>query len=93
MSTASGLDWPETPCCIKAAAGECICGKEERALRGFMAGRIKDPMTAEQREYCLSQIDQIEGYSRAEYASTSDPDLAHGVLSAWVDYCRDKGVL
>lgn len=50
-------------------------------------------MTKEQREWCLNEIDQIEGYSRQHYEACSDDLLANGVLSAWVDYCRDKGLM
>lgn len=54
--------------------------------------RIKDKMTPEQREWCLSEIDNVEGYERSNYATLPDDLLANGVLCAWMDYCRDKGL-
>lgn len=83
--------WPDTKCCIQV--GECICGQDERALRGYMRGDHKEPMTPDQREWCLNEIGQVEGYDRADYEGSSDADLATGVLFAWQDYCRDKGLL
>jgi hypothetical protein len=71
----------------------CICANEERALRGYAAGLVLPPMTAAQREWCLSEIDSVEGYRRKEYETETDKDLARGVLHAWVDFCRDKGLL
>jgi hypothetical protein len=50
-------------------------------------------MTPEQREWCLNEIGQIEGYERDEHIPDSDADLARTVLHAWTDYCRDKGLL
>ncbi len=50
-------------------------------------------MTAEQREFCLTEIGNVEGYRRADYEESDDADLASGVLSAWTDFCRDKGLL
>jgi hypothetical protein len=50
-------------------------------------------MTDEQREWCLDEIGGIEGYDRDEHVQDSDVTLAWTVLHAWVDYCRDKGML
>lgn len=66
---------------------------EERALRGWIRGEHKEPMTAEQREWCLGQIERVEGYKRTDYEASADADLAHAVLDAWTDFCRDKGLL
>lgn len=71
----------------------CICGMTEKALRGWSGGSIKERMTPEQRDWCLNEIDNTEGYRREDYQTTTDELLANGVLSAWVDYCRDKGLL
>lgn len=71
----------------------CVCGESEKALRGWLNERIPTPMTAEQREWCLREIDSVEGFDRKDYYGTSDAVLAAGVLSAWQDYCRDKGLL
>lgn len=51
------------------------------------------PMTPEQREWCLNEIDTVEGYERKHYEGSPDELVANGVLSAWVDYCRDKGLI
>lgn len=86
--------WPETGCCMGSMHSDgCACGLEERSLRGWIAGRIAQPMTPDQREYCLTQIERVEGYQRADYDGASDALLARGVLDAWTDYCRDKGLI
>lgn len=70
----------------------CVCGESEKALRGWLNGRITTPMTPEQRQWCYKEIDSIEGYDRADYDKATDAELAMGVLSAWQDFCRDKGL-
>lgn len=99
MTTATAeITWPVATCCLdkedQAEIG-CPCGEQsaERALRGFKRGEFLQAMTREQREFCLRELEQIEGYSRDEHATDSDQDLAGTVLSAWVDYCRDKGLM
>lgn len=65
----------------------CICGNTERVLRAG-AG-----LTAAQREWCLQEIDRVEGHSRKDHEGETDAELGQAVLSAWVDYCRDKGMM
>jgi hypothetical protein len=50
-------------------------------------------MTPEQRAWCLDEIGSIEGYNRADYEGETDGNLARTVLSAWLDLCRDKGLV
>jgi hypothetical protein len=69
----------------------CVCGASERVLRAIHRGQVK--LTDDQREWCLSEIAAVEGYTRAEYAMADDATIAHGVMCAWTDYCRDKGLL
>lgn len=69
----------------------CICGDSERVLRAIQRGEVK--LDDEQREWCMQEIDKVEGYSRAHYDMADDYMLASGVLCAWTDYCRDKGLL
>lgn len=83
--------WPDTSC--QCSISECICPLCERALRAWSNGSLKIGMTPDQREFCLSEIDSVEGYRREDYESYSESDLARGVLDAWRDYCRDKGML
>lgn len=71
----------------------CVCGPMERSLRGWIAGRIETPMTTEQREACLDEIGRVEGYVRADHEAEDDAQLARTTLSAWTDYCRDKGLI
>jgi len=66
---------------------QCLCGKSERVLRA------KAPLTDEQREWCRKEIDRVEGHTRADYEAADDATLASGVLDAWTDYCRDKGLM
>lgn len=84
-----------TPCCAGLQGAECLCGEgsAERALRAYSEGRALPPMSAAQREFCLSEISHVEGYSRADYENAGDPVLAAGVLHAWTDYARDQGLL
>jgi hypothetical protein len=86
---------PEAPCCLGQIPGESEdcpgCPKEERALRAIIAGQYR-PMTGAERDYCKREIAAVEGYSEAD-AEGSDADVARTVLSAWQDYCRDKGML
>lgn len=78
------------PCPCGMGAG-CACLPAERALRWLSNGH--GSMTSDQRAWCLDEIDQVEGYERADYEHEHDCDVAMGVLSAWRDFCRDKGLL
>jgi hypothetical protein len=83
------------PCvCEGLPDSHCTCaqaGGAEKVLRFVIEvdGRLSD----EQREWCFSEIDRVEGYSRKEFEGQSDAVIAHGVLNAWTDYCRDKGLM
>jgi hypothetical protein len=95
MSIFDGL---ETGCCEGAgypfANADCICGADERILRGYIREDPKlPPMTQAQREWCLNEIGSVEGYTRSDFECECDGGLARGVLNAWRDYCRDKGLL
>lgn len=81
------------PCCSADSEG-CACGKDERVLRAYKRREFGlPPMTPEQRKWCLDEIGSVEGYTREEWVDMDDDLLASGVLSAWTDYCRDKGLL
>jgi hypothetical protein len=83
----------KVPCCGGPDEG-CVCGGDERVLRAYNRGqRGLEPMTQDQRQWCLDEIRQVEGYDIKDYMQYSDADLANGVLSAWTDYCRDKGLI
>lgn len=94
---------PATVCqCFDAEAVAeygCLCGDDERALRAwaYPSKLIMPPMTAEQRAWCLSQIrqagDATDQPDDDSLTLWTDRDYASGALSAWVDYCRDKGLL
>lgn len=88
-------DLPEAACrCFDpedAAEVGCVCGDSERVLRAIKRGEMS--LNDDQREWCFKEIDRVEGYSRDEYALADDFSLASGVLSAWTDYARDKGLL
>lgn len=79
-------------CVCRADESACDCGKTERALRAWMHGKLTVPMTQEQRTWCLEEIDSVEGYSARDYLGVKDALLASGVIDAWLDYCRDKGL-
>ena len=71
----------------------CVCDPTERALRAWGWGIYDVPMTSEQREWALNEIGQVEGYNRADHEGDDDRMLARNVMSAWADFCRDKGLL
>jgi hypothetical protein len=50
-------------------------------------------MSPDQREACLIEIAAVEGHEREDYDGADDALLARGVLGAWTDYCRDKGLM
>lgn len=79
------------PCCM--GSDGCICGSSERVLRGYISGTSLPQMSEKQREWCLEEIGSVEGFDRADYAELTDADLARGVLNAWLEYCRDKGMV
>lgn len=86
---------PQTCLCFPEGEG-CVCLDSERACRAYaypLPEMPMPPMTPVQREECLAEIATVEGYERTDYDACTDQDLAHGVLSAWQSYCRDKGLL
>lgn len=78
------------PCACGMAA--CWCPPTEKVLRMIIEGR-DIVLDDEQREWCLSEIARVEGYDRKDYEQGTSTDLACGVLDAWTDYCRDKGLM
>lgn len=87
-------DAPTVPCQCEGhplASEGCICPPDERFLRYVKAGH--GALTDEQRERCLDEIATVEGYERSDYEGDTDAGIAGGVISAWIDYCRDKGLL
>lgn len=77
--------------CCYAPEG-CVCGAQERGLRAIIAGNGTRPMTAEQRAWCVSEVASVEGFSEQDCVGLDDVALANLVLSAWLDYARDKGL-
>lgn len=77
---------PEYPDC-------CVCGPTERVLRAHMHPQWNvEPLTEEQRAWCVAEIRSIEGWSDYQMP-VKDSVLASDVLSAWRDYARDKGLI
>ena len=71
----------------------CICPHDEKCLRAYQHGQSLPALTPQQREWCLVEIGSIEGWDRRDHEKDTDSELAGSVLSAWVDYCRDKGLM
>ena len=65
----------------------------EDELFAFANGLTGRPMTQHEREWCLDEISSVEGHERKDYVACDNKQLARSVLSAWVDFCRDKGTL
>lgn len=93
----SHLDQAAPERCICDGQSACVCTPGERTLRAYCdpntTFRFEAPMTSEMRQECLDQIGMVEGFKREEYVDAPDALLANGVLHAWEEYCRDKGVL
>lgn len=84
--------WPNLGCQC-GFKDYCICSPAERALRAWAYNDYKEIMNQEQRNWCLGQINKVEGYDALSCAGLSDKWLAWEVLRAWTDYCRDKGLM
>lgn len=83
--------WPVVECCSSGDVGECACGAAERYLRHLL--NSGGELTDEQRAWCLGEIERVEGYDRADYEQSPPHELARGVLNAWTDFARDKGLI
>jgi hypothetical protein len=92
MKDATLIQWPAVNCQCVVYPENCICSPCEMALRAW-GGGFTQPMTPDQREFCLSEIDSVEGFRREDHESDTDQQLARATLDAWLDYCRDKGLL
>jgi|GEM_PF-3202727 hypothetical protein len=81
----------DLPCACYDDPVECICTQNEKAIRHYASGTYTEPMTVEQREWCVREADWAgEGYySEDELRSYSDKDLASAVLNAWNMYVQD----
>jgi hypothetical protein len=77
--------------CVCDMEGSCFCPDLERALRDNSG--VGQTLSADEREWCLQEIASIEGHSRADFDGAPDGMVAHGVLCAWLDYARDKGLI
>lgn len=65
---------------------------DERVLRVWSTKGSMSLMTPAQRAWCISEIASVEGYEAEDWLRLSDAELARGVLDAWRDYARDKGL-
>lgn len=77
--------------CINCELG--VCSDLERDLHLVIQGKHK--LTSEQRKQCIKEIMVVEGYdySVEQLKDWTDEDLANTTFSAWLDYCRDKGLM
>lgn len=71
----------------------CMCPDAEKVLRMIVGDRSTKPLTEGEKKECFAEIDKVEGYSSADLAAGTDWQIANGVLCAWTDYARDKGLL
>lgn len=80
----------QATCCM--GWENCLCGNEERAIRGYVRGEVTDPMAMEQREYCITTADWAgEGhYNRKELSEMTDKELAEALLNAWRMYAASQ---
>jgi len=76
---------------VRTGGHPCVCTATERQLRLVMDGGAA--LTPAQREWCLAEIDGVEGHTRADFDDETDVIVAREVLDAWRDYARDKGLL
>jgi len=87
----SPVDSLAPPSCVCGYGELCVCPTTEKALRAIKNSDLR--MTLEQREWCLNELNKVEGYDRREHEHDWDRTLANAVLCAWTDYARDKGLL
>lgn len=87
LTTAMPEPVADVACVVCDDPDFCDCGAEERFLR------VGGPFTAEQREWCLAEIAAVEGHCREHHVADDDSQLGRSVLHAWIDYCRDKGMM
>jgi hypothetical protein len=98
VACACGMEWsqPETVLddgwIADAVSSSCVCAPEERVLRAWAYCGRTEPMTVEQRDWCLQEMSRTDGYSAADHVNDSDAELARTVIESWVSYCRDKGL-
>jgi hypothetical protein len=73
----------------------CCCPNGEQVLRAY--AYVEDTslplMNMDQHAWCVAQIESVEGHSADGHEPLTDRDLASGVLEAWADFARDKGLL
>jgi hypothetical protein len=79
-------------CICRGSIEDCGCSDGEMALRHYARSYTMPPMTVEQREWCIRQIDRVEGFEGANYERATDSELGGAVLEVWLEYCRDKGL-
>ena len=91
MSARPADPWPGAPCCMGRVDVNCLCGPDERVLRGYTAGTVTAPMTRGQRAWCIGEFIRVEGNTAGMVEGMSDRGLARAVLGAWLDEARDKG--
>lgn len=77
--------------CQKNILMKGITMMTESHVRRVAAG--EGTLSLDERAWMLDQIAAVEGYKREDYETASTRQLAVGVLSAWTDLARDKGLL
>lgn len=84
------------PCKCFNDRRSCLCQDGERALHHYAAKNTLPPMTPEQRAWCLAEVRSVEGMdseTRELEDGADDNTYAHYTLRAWIEYCRDKGLI
>ncbi len=77
--------------CCPCADAQGVGAGAERVLRHIV--HVGGKLTDRQREWCMSEINKVEGHCSADVVQADDATVAAEVLCAWLDYCRDKGML
>jgi|SRR5581483_5870385 len=91
VSSLEEPEFPQYPCCRAVVEESCVCGNQERALRHLASGATAAPMTQAQRDWCRSQLLNVEGYEHVDVWA-SDSELASQVLQAWADSAGEQGM-
>lgn len=76
---------------LKCCMGDCpvcVCGDEEKVIRNYLSKDINEPMTEQQRDWCISTaVYSGQGlFSKEELSSKTDYDLACAVMQGWREY-------
>ena len=77
--------------CVCGWGQDCLCLSDERVLRGYAYTKMELPvMTAEQREWCVREVQDCEEGTTEDFTKYDDRELARAVLLGWQHYVNNQ---